>query len=221
MAKFLFWNLNKQPRENVVARIAQHHDVDVVILAECVISDEEVLGTLNRESDFQFCKLWSESSKIQIFTRLPEISLAAVFDDNLGRLTIRRLAVTGSDILLAAVHFPSKVNWSDEEQRAEMQNLASEIVRTEDSQGHRRTLLVGDFNMNPFEKGMISSHGLHAVMTRKIANKQSWRVSGKEYLFFYNPMWRFFGDGSDGTPGTFYFRKPTPDVYFWNILIKF
>jgi len=45
--------------------------------------------------------------------------------------------------------------------------LADEIRREELGIGHERTVLMGDFNMNPFEIGMISATGLHAVMDRR------------------------------------------------------
>jgi endonuclease/exonuclease/phosphatase family metal-dependent hydrolase len=183
MLSFLFWNLKKLPRADIIARLAREHEVDVLMLAECSIPDDSLLAALKDTTGSVFRKAWSETAKVEVFTRLAENSMTALYDDDLGRLTIRRLVIETMDVLLAAVHFPSKVNWSEDEQRAEMQNLARDIALTEDKAGHRRTILVGDFNMNPFEKGMISSHGLHAVMTRQIAEKKSRKVAGREYRF--------------------------------------
>lgn len=38
MLTFLFWNVNKKPNEERIARLARLHGVDVVILAECKIT---------------------------------------------------------------------------------------------------------------------------------------------------------------------------------------
>jgi len=65
---------------------------------------------------------------------------------------------------------------------------------------------------------VCSSHGLHGVMTRSTAAETSRQVAGREYPYFYNPMWGFFGDRTPGPPGTHYYRDGTPLVYFWNIL---
>lgn len=62
------------------------------------------------------------------------------------------------------------------------------------------------------------ANGLHAVMTKKIALSLSRKVQGKEYKFFYNPMWNLLGDHSPGVPGTYYLRQSVHKVYFWNIL---
>lgn len=217
MLSFLFWNLKKLPRAETVACLAREHDIDVLVLAECVVPDTTLLKSLHEMTHHTYSKSWSESSSIEVFTRLPEDSIFPLYDDSLGRLTIRHLKLDSLDVLLAAVHFPSKVNWTDDEQRAELQNLARDIDRVENDEGHRRTILVGDFNTNPFEKAMISSHGLHAVMTEQVAKQNSRRVQGREYPFFYNPMWGLFGDRTRGPAGTHYFRRATPDVYFWNM----
>ena len=214
---FLFWNLKKLPRAEIVARLAHEHAVDVLILAEYEMEDEYFRSVLETVTTWRYEKPWSESTKIHIFSRLEQYRIDAVFDDESRRLTVRRLRIAKADLLLAAVHLQAKVGWSDEEQRAALQSLTHDLSRIEDEAGHRRTILVGDFNMNPFEKGMISSHGLHAVASRQIAEERTRKVAGRQYPFFYNPMWGLLGDTTPGPAGTHYFRKATPDIYFWNI----
>jgi len=63
--------------------------------------------------------------------------------------------------------------------------------------------LVGDLNMNPFEDGVVDAFGLHGVMTRRIARRETRIVQGKGCPFFYNPMWSLFGDATPGPPGTY------------------
>lgn len=219
MTSFVFWNVKELPRAEQAARLAGERLADVVILAESLVPDTDLIAALNRETGLFFCRPWSESSeRIRIYTRYRETELVAVFDEPSGRLTIRRLLVGKRDVLLAAIHFHSKVRWSNEDQYEEIQNMARHIRRVEDDFGHRRTIVVGDLNMNPFERGVCSSHGLHGVMTRSTAAEMSRKVAGREYTYFYNPMWGFFGDRTPGPPGTHYYRDGTPLVYFWNIV---
>ena len=82
------------------------------------------------------------------------------------------------EILLAATHFLSKNNSSSDDQSLLAGELAKEIVRVEASVGHERTLVVGDFNMNPFETGIIGLTTLHAVMTKKLAERAGRVVQG-------------------------------------------
>jgi hypothetical protein len=78
-------------------------------------------------------------------------------------------------------------------------------------------VLVGDLNMNPFESGVVGANGLHAVMTQERAQRGVRKVGGKEYPFFYNPMWGFFGDLTKGPPGTYHYDSAEQVTYFWNI----
>ena len=47
MLSVLFWNVQKKPLLDRVARIVRAHAVDVVVLAECAQSDAELLAALN------------------------------------------------------------------------------------------------------------------------------------------------------------------------------
>ncbi len=71
--------------------------------------------------------------------------------------------------------------------------------------------------MNPFEPGVCGAQGLHAVMTKHQARKGSRTISGREYRYFYNPMWGLFGDRTSGPAGTYYLSSAKPVNYFWNI----
>jgi Endonuclease/Exonuclease/phosphatase family len=216
MATFLFWNVNKQSRGVLIARLAAEYDVDVIVLAETADTPDNFLSFLNHTVVAYSYAPGIGNTKIKLFVRFSEDLAAPVFETD--RLTVRRINLPGAqDILLAAVHFPSKHDWSEDSQAAECYNLASEIRGTEEKVGHQRTILVGDLNMNPFENGLVSAVGLHAVSSRSIAKRGNRKVQAREYPFFYNPMWGLFGDATPGPPGTFYYARAEQRVYFWNI----
>ena len=85
----------------------------------------------------------------------------------------RRLTLPkGLDILIVAVHLPSKLNYQDKDQALLCPRYAEFIREAEKEVGHCRTLIVGDFNMNPFEEGVVSSEGFHALMDRGLVRKK-------------------------------------------------
>src|ERR1035438_3492258 len=111
--KFLFWNINGKPLADVVADLAHAHGVEVIILAESKITVPDLLIALNQQptAGFHFCA--GLSSAITIFSGFSSAFLAPVFESE--RVSIRRLTLPArSELLLATVHFPSKLYWSND-----------------------------------------------------------------------------------------------------------
>jgi hypothetical protein len=215
MLTAIFWNTNQQPIGATIARLARRHDVDILILAECAVPPRTMLQALNRDKT-RLRLAFGECPRIVVYSRFPDSILFPKLETD--RLTIRRLSLPGRpEILLAAVHLPSKLYWSRESQSAECAVIANHIREVEAEVGHCRTILVGDLNMNPFEPGIVQANGFNAVMTRAIASRLQRTVQGKTYPFFYNPMWGCFGDGSPGPPGSYYFESSEHVSYYWNM----
>jgi uncharacterized protein (TIGR02996 family) len=220
MLTFLFWNL-KSRNAGIVASLAGQHKVDVLILAECPMLPATVLTALNRPAaDFFYAP--GDCDKLQIYTRFSDEHVQAVRDgDTIIKghdFSVRRLALPGRDaLLLCAVHFPSKLRQHPIDQTSFAHRFAHVLARVENVIGHTRTVLVGDLNMNPYEDGVVTATGLHAVMTRRIALKEARRVKFESNLYFYNPMWSHFGEKKQGHAGTFFYPTPKARADFWNI----
>ena len=95
--------------------------------------------------------------------------------------------------------------------------MNSQIEKIENDHNLHSNILVGDLNMNPFEKGIIKANGFQATMSGTIAKTKSRIVQGIEYKYFYNPMWSLYGDLMDEPIGTYYYRKAELINYQWNI----
>lgn len=218
MASFLFWNLFRNRLEDRIARLAVAHDIDVLMLAEFEPRPSEVISAIESAGGGRFHVHGMPGQKVWVFSRLQESALVETFRDVLGRMRISRMYLEGRpEMLLAVVHFPSLRNRSREGAAQSATFWARDVKEKETEVGHRRTVLVGDLNMNPFDAGVISGHGLHAVMTRAKAMENDRRVDGEPSPFFYNPMWGFFGDRTPGPPGTYYLSATDPVNYFWNV----
>ncbi|MGD1917680.1 MAG: hypothetical protein ACFCAD_01620 [Pleurocapsa sp.] len=157
---------------------------------------------------------FNHSSYLSFFYRYSPECIGLVKDD--GRTSMRRISPPiGNDFILVALHLPSKLRMKDEEQVFECVSVIQSIEEAETRVGHDRTLVIGDFNMNPFETGMVSAGGFHAVMDRNEAVKSSRKVQGKECKYFYNPMWRVMGNDTNDCLGSYYYRGGRLS-YFWN-----
>lgn len=212
---FLFWNIRKKPIKQLIGEVALCVGADCVILCECSLDPAEVLASLNRDApDYQHAR--GECEQIEFFTKFDPHFLRPTFEN--PRISIRRLRLPlREEILIASAHLPSRLYFSAESLAEECSVLATFIEKEEQAAGHKRTLLVGDLNVNPFEVGVVGAGGLHAIMSRGIAIKGSRTVQDREYHFFYNPMWSHFGDRENCPPGTYYYERGEAVNYFWNI----
>ena len=126
MATFLFWNLNRKPLQNAIVHLCQEHMVDVLILAESRIPDAELLEALNRGQSSKFQLPFNLSKRLSFFIRFPRDSFKPILDD--GGIAIRHLvSPIGLDILLVALHLPSKMHSRDSDQAFHIVRVAQVI----------------------------------------------------------------------------------------------
>ena len=220
LVSFLFWNMGNRPLQERLAKMVRAHDVDIVMLAECAVSPNDVETALRQQTAHNYWLAPSNNEeKTRVFSRLEQSALIHQFTDYTQRLSIRSLHLSGQteDTLLAVVHLPSRINFSDDDQMLMAQETANDIRRIERKTKITRTILVGDFNMNPFDAGMVAAQSFHGMMTKQLAQKGERKVQRKSYRFFYNPMWRFFGDDADTLSGTYYWQASNPVNHFWNL----
>ncbi len=123
-------------------------------------------------------------------------------------------------MLLVFVHLIDKLYRGEPVQYGEAQRLATDIVRIERQVAHNRTVVMGDFNMNPYEDGLTGIHRFNSVMTAQIALKLSRKLQGKNYPYFYNPMWGYWGDRTPGPPASYYYNSESHWHMFDQVLLR-
>lgn len=143
---------------------------------------------------------------------------------SITRLVQMNLVVNGQSYLLASVHFPSKLA---QDEVSQLQIARSYKAKLLDTATHHaatygnRLLVVGDFNMNPFDAGMVEPMGFHALGNRDQANPATARHYDQTPIF-YNPCWSLLGDyypthADRRMGGSFYYAKSASRRLFWHL----
>lgn len=214
--KILFWNVNRRDLRSLVVEATVAEGADVIVIIENPISSAATLQTLqNRVSSHFYCPT-SIVGRFQLYSREASLDLTETYGGD--RVSLRRLTHNGIMLSIGLVHLVDKRNSDQHSQTVEAILLSDEIRRQEQAIGHDRTILIGDFNMNPFEPAMNQAAGLNAMMTLDCVRRESRNSHGKRYPFFYNPMWSFFGDRTPGASGTYYHSKSGHGYFGWNML---
>ncbi|WP_321974320.1 hypothetical protein [Paratractidigestivibacter sp.] len=79
------------------------------------------------------------------------------------------------------------------------------------------SIVLGDFNAQPFEMEMISPGNLNATLFKDVVIRmRSRRVSGRDYPFMYNPTLEFLSEANDNCGS--YYSAAGPATFYWYCL---
>ena len=214
--KVLFWNTGKQKVDILLAHLSSTNFVDLIVLAEYDDLKNDFLNLINdgielfQEIPQIGCK------RIKIFIRSGLVHIEHGPETNY--YTTKKLIFSDYfSMLMVALHLPSKLYQSTSTQTLEATEFKREIESAESELMTNNTFITGDFNMNPFELGMVSASAFHSVPCKKVAKKEQRGIKQRSHKYFYNPMWNLFGDFNNN-PGTFFYASSEQAVYYWNIL---
>ena len=101
----------------------------------------------------------------------------------------------------------------------EARDLRVGVETREQNKLHKRSVVIGDFNMEPFSQSMTTPQYMNATPCRtlaatnvKIARRKS------EIRYFFNPMWTLLGSWqANRQPGSFYRNDATASVN-WHVI---
>lgn len=222
--RILFWNIMKQDATfDMIVSIADEEDVDIVAIAEMPSTDvakmQELCNKLNVNTPglYKSLPFIAGKEKVIVYYR-NHVKIKSCFSN--FKMYGKKLEVNGVEFGLVFCHLPATMNGGNglKEANAEKFRRAVELLEKKHL-GHRRTIICGDFNMNPFESGMTDVRYFNAVMDKAVANRKTRTFMEDDYYFFYNPMWGCLGDNGKGTiPGTYYYNASDPYLTYWNML---
>lgn len=212
--KYLFWNTNKKIINDYLVKLSQNNDYDMIILAEYEDDINDLLKKMQK-SKITMYKIMTNCKRIKILSKSKPNNIKHCNETEY--YTIKILEVNKKEKqIIGAVHLPSKLYAKDEDRRMEISELVNDIEKLEYKYATNNTIIVGDFNADPFDGCMIKVTGLHSVSSKDVALKLKRVVKKREYTMFYNPMWNKFGD-YEGVAGTYYYSGGTAEEIFWHI----
>lgn len=198
--RLAFWNIGEH--HEAAAWLAQHTRLDAIVLAECRRPDR--VEDMLRATDAMWTGVAGTGRRLTVFAR----SQRTVSRHAGERFCIVGLgAAGGRELNLCAVHLPSRLRASASDVSLDCFAVRRRVLDVEARAGHRRTLIIGDFNLDPYDIGLNDRRLLIGVMDRRLAARMA--LSRRREVrdgIFYNPMWSRLGDDSVGPPGTYYAR---------------
>lgn len=216
LRRVVFWNVKKRKLTDLVCELAKATIADSIILLECSASTSEILNALRSKVDQDyFAPQIIKAGRFLCFCRIPELDLSEIHRGL--RTSIRRFSLGSKHTLLGFVHGCDIRNYDDSNRQSCAQSLMEDIRFIQTEQRNDQVILIGDFNLNPYDRAMNAANGWNAMMTRNCVSDRKRKFLGKKYNLYYNPMWSLMGDGSEGPPGTIY-DTSRQGPYGWSML---
>ncbi len=216
---FIVWNTNRKALYEEVSDLAFEHQADFIILIENLGVSSQMIDYLEMKTNntYLYHKNTLRFENGHLYTKSNFNNIRTLNEHQ--RYSIKEITLSGETFNLVIVHLPSKNNWGNSaDHDAICSVLKQDIDYFENDNGHQKTIVLGDFNMNPFENGMINAMGLHSVMDRNIAETKYRKIYDEDYEFLYNPMWSFLGSkGKSNINGTNYHNTSKYMNYYWNM----
>lgn len=214
--RIVFWNVNNKDLTSSVCSLADSTGADVLVLNENIVPSGNTLLALQQSVSVDFYIPGCSSEKrFHCFCRNRKFDMSEVHSGL--RSSVRQCMIGPHRSLLALVHGVDIRNYDSETRQEFAQLLATDMSFVRQQHRTSKLVLLGDFNMNPYDRGMNLAAGLNAMMTRACVSA-GYRVHlSKKYDFYYNPMWSLFGDNTPGPSGTIY-DTSNQGPYGWSML---
>ncbi|MCL2623723.1 MAG: hypothetical protein FWD31_08670 [Planctomycetaceae bacterium] len=204
--KIVFWKINQNEDAHIIEELVEKSAPDLLFLAECT-------NLMVTKIDALFPEIRppvippNSKPKVRGFNISNDYQ-ASCMNNDLDRLQFYNIENNGQEFLVGAVHLIDPRNYDVYDQCREARDVMVQIKRLEEAtQGITQdTILIGDFNMNPFHPGMVVADGFNSVCSLDIAKKRSRKVSNKDYAYFYNPSWKIYAGIGNHIHGTYYYH---------------
>lgn len=209
--RLLFWNLKKNANEKYIVDLLTEQSVDIAIFAEyCNTSFSTVIELL--KNNYIHYDGYGACEKITLLCK-KDISISIKREQD--RYTLYSVCMHNSQYNIIGVHLPAPPNSDANDRKCIIRDLVSDTNELELQSKNYQTIVIGDFNCNPFNEEIIQKDSFNAVLYKPLIEAQETvTYMRKKYRRFYNPIINYISEATQ-TYGSFYYSSGNAPLY-WN-----
>ena len=196
--KLLFWNLKKNSINNYLIECLNENEIDVAVLAEYSGLDFDYIESV---SEYSHIEGFGGSDKI---TMLVKTGIEVIVKRESSRYVIYHIVFNGFEYNLVGTHLQDRIHTDKEIRILTIGRLVNDLSNLERSSNCNNSMIIGDFNANPFDDELLRISAFNAVLFKKVIEKSETRtVDNKKYRRFYNPILNYLSEDTE-TYGSYY-----------------
>ena len=202
--KYLFWNIYRKNLIGSLLQIILENDLDIVALAETENLDiKSLINSLSiQEQEWKVIEICPVANIRVLAKRNVHISVHQ--EDK--RFTSYKVFEDKGMYIFHVVHLSSPMYLDESARNIRAINVSHVLRKIEErifGDLEYKSIIIGDFNLQPYSQGLSSVHGFNATMSIAKAKKLLRVVEGEEKYFYFNPTWKLMGDNKIAQ-GTYY-----------------
>ena len=189
--KILFWNLGKNSIESYLCQCIIENKVDIALVSEYDGIDFDLL--MNKlGNDYIHVEGFGGCDKI---TMIASTEFKTTVCREQDRYVLYRVSRQSSLYLIAGIHLQDRQNSDTLARINKIGRIVNDIGNLENSSKCKNTIIIGDFNANPYDEELLAVMAFHAVLFKDVILKSETRtLDGVSYRRFYNPILQFISE---------------------------
>lgn len=187
----LFWNLGRNDNADMILSCFQEHDIDIAVFSEytsCSLSKvaQQTQGLYIHIKGIGGCE------KINAFIKT-SVCCESVYEQS--RYVIYCLVKQTTRFVLAGVHLQDRRNCNSAMRIETIGRLVNDIDECEQHNKCNNTIIIGDFNANPFDPELLQFNAFNSVLFKDVIKNSETRIVDREsYRRFYNPVINYLSE---------------------------
>lgn len=194
----LFWNLKGNSIEEHIINCLNENDIDIAVFSEYKGID---FNLVESNSSYKQIIGFDGCDKI---TMIAKQSISITVKQEQSRYSIYSVLYNDTEYLIAGIHLQDRRSYPDPAIRImTIQRLVNDIEKIERNISNNNTIVIGDFNANPYDPELLQMNAFNAVLFKDLIEQSATNVvAGIRYKRFYNPILNYISE-STKTYGSF------------------
>ncbi|MBJ8056124.1 endonuclease/exonuclease/phosphatase family protein [Bacillus cereus] len=185
---FPHWNLKRKDLSGEIKELVSRRSFDILFFSETTQKTRKALDEVLRPMGYTHRTQLLGNVRVALFEKYQQSEILLIKEER--RFTIIIYNFGGEKYTVVGVHLDSPVSYPDESDRYVVaKDEYSTIAFYIETYKVNNMVIIGDFNMHPFDRGMVSELSFKATHCKQTAQALS---KGKDYLF--NPSWKIFSN---------------------------